>query len=291
MGCTLSRTVSDEEAFCTAIYDKFKTGKIKAIIDAATEDATFNAEFDSSVPYAGTYKGKEEIGVFFEKVGKAWGGPKGCAIEFTPHDFKIKEKGVIENFVTIKQLTPAGKVIFGTEKHVWSGVDTKAKKWGGMTVSASEDYHRAAFDEKTSQPEILCKMAWDVFKKGQFDVLVGKLQTQDCVLSLMQDEKDKEGLGMVPYAGAFEGKDQFKAFGAMGKSWVFDEKFKQDPMNFKTDGMTVTMDVEVDITTTSGKKIKGKERHVGVCVADENGCLRLKSWTVTNGGHHVAAFK
>ena len=105
---------------CAQMYDKFTTGDVKGILEAAAENASMEIKADPSVPYAGKHTGVEALGKMFEAIGQAWGGPKGIAIAFAPHDFSTcQEGGKVENKVTIRQLTPGGNVILGEETHSW----------------------------------------------------------------------------------------------------------------------------------------------------------------------------
>jgi ketosteroid isomerase-like protein len=275
-----------EETFCKDMYKNFTTGNVKGIIDAATPTA-FMEMTEDKVPYKGKYTGAEDLKKFFEEIGKAWGGEKGVAIEFKPHDFKVEAAGKVVNKVSIIQLTPNGQVILGTETHTWTGVDPENKKWGSLTVTDA-GFHGKAFGGEANQAELLTHVSWQLFGEGKTDVIIKDTMTKDCKFSLFQD--DAEASAKVPYAGVYTLEDMKKPFDAMQKNWKMDQTFSFKPTEFKADGNTVTMTAEIDCVTTTGKPIKGTETHVAECALDENGCIKVKTWTVTGGAHHYSAF-
>ena len=95
----------------------------------------------------------------------------------------------------------------------------------------------------------------------------------------------------VPYAGSYSKAEMSKPFAAMVENWKMDETFKFAPTEFKADGNTVTMTAVIDCFTKAGKPIKGTEVHTAIVAPNADGVLQIKSWDVTQGSHHVEAFK
>jgi len=270
------------------MYDCFGKGDIQGILDGAHEEGML-MNFLGGGPYKGKFEGKAGVKNFFDLIGNNWGGPKGVTIEFTPSDFKKDTDGNLANTITIKHLTPEGKVLFGTETHVWTFKDGK---WNTLTVTPhAPDMHAAAFEGKENQAIILCKMCWSLFGQGRTDEIIKYCNAEKATFDLMSGE---EGVEKIPYGGKYingeEGKGFEIPFKKMQESWVFDKDFVFKPTEFKANGNTVTMTAEIDCMTVGGKKIKGTETHVAVCERGANGILRTKSWTITNGKHHALAF-
>jgi len=286
MGCGQSRE-SPQKKLALKMYECFGKGDIKGILDAGSENMFF--DFVGGGPYKGKHEGKAAVEKFFGLIGQHWGGPKGVTIEFSPSDFQEHGDSKLVNMVTIKQLTPGGQVIFGTETHTWTFKDGK---WSSLTVSPNDpDMHAAAFEGKENQAIILCKMCWSLFGQGRTDEIIKHCNLENATFDLMAGE---EGVDKVPYGGKYiqgvEGKGFEIPFKKMQESWVFDKDFVFKPTEFKANGNVVTMTAEIDCMTVGGKKIKGTETHTAVCERDANGILKTKSWTVSNGKHHIQAF-
>lgn len=270
----------------------FTSGNIEGLITAGTDDCVFDAsDFGDNVPYKGTYNGKAEAKSFFEKIGKAWGaGPHGgVAITFESSNFEVKD-GYCKCSMKIRQLTPDGKVLLGTETHVWEELDVKNKKWKKFTVTQDPDkLHDIAYDPNTNQPILMCKLCWSLFNDGKIDDIVDKANVPGGTFSLLQDEAKESSV--VPYAGVYSTEKMKEAFGKMMESLKMDESMKWNATDFKADGMIVTMTAEADMYTVGGAHIKSTEEiHVAEVVVREGGALGTKDWTITKGSAHIAAF-
>jgi ketosteroid isomerase-like protein len=51
------------------IFDAFGRGDIAYILGQLVDDARFTAHLDSTVPWAGTFEGKDRIGQYFQALG------------------------------------------------------------------------------------------------------------------------------------------------------------------------------------------------------------------------------
>lgn len=311
MGCTTSRTVSEEQKFCEELYGFFTKGEIPKIIEAAADGATMT--FPEGCPYSGVYTKGDKTGNglvnMFENIGKAWGGEKGRGVKFTrgydekgtrivpmPEDlgsYETKDgKTTCSNWVI--QLCPGGAVVSGIEKHCWE-IDLENKKFKSMVVSDTQ-FHNDAFDKKVNQSEILSKTAWKLFSIGDTDTIIDKLQNGKGTFSVGGEEAAAAG---VPYGGVWvEGGDEKKSqkvafqkmMGEIGQSLMTGGKFEVKEGGYSSKDSTVTMAAVIKVKNTAGKSIEGEETHV--CVTEKvDGLTVMKDWTVTGVEHHIAAYK
>lgn len=118
-------------AFIEAIYDAYAQGNSRFILDRITDDVDWVNEGPESIPYAGTFKGPNEVRRFFEALGSSVDNGRVTAEDFIAQGDKVVATGRFS--ATVKA---TGKRIEVPIAHVFTIRSEKITRWVGYADTA-----------------------------------------------------------------------------------------------------------------------------------------------------------
>ncbi|HZQ51924.1 MAG TPA: nuclear transport factor 2 family protein [Bryobacteraceae bacterium] len=112
-------------------YAAFAKGDIQYILDRVTEDVDWINEGPESIPYAGTFKGPEQVQQFFQGLGSTLEGGRVTPTEWIAEGDKVVSIGRFS--ATVKE---TGKRIDVPVAHLFTVRDGKIARWVGFADTA-----------------------------------------------------------------------------------------------------------------------------------------------------------
>ena len=101
-------------------YQSVKAGDFQSFLNALGEDVQWQLPDMENVPFAGTWRGREEVGRFFTTVAQAQD-----VIEFEPEDFIAQGDKVVVLGRFSSRVKSTGRVSASAWGHVWAVKDGK----------------------------------------------------------------------------------------------------------------------------------------------------------------------
>lgn len=123
------------------IYAAFAKGDIQSILNRITDDVDWINEGPESIPYAGTFKGRQEVERFFRGLGSTLDNGRVTATEWIAEGDNVVSLGRFS--ATVKK---TAKRIDVPVAHVFTIRDDKIARWVGFsdTARVAEAYAEAA---------------------------------------------------------------------------------------------------------------------------------------------------
>jgi hypothetical protein len=118
-------------ALIETMYDAFAQGNIQFILDRITEDVDWVNEGPESIPYAGTFKGPNDVQRFFQALGSTVDNGRVTAEDFIAQGEKVVATGRFS--ATVKA---TGKRIDVPIAHVFTVRNGKIARWVGYADTA-----------------------------------------------------------------------------------------------------------------------------------------------------------
>jgi hypothetical protein len=118
-------------ALIETMYDAFAQGNIQFILDRITEDVDWVNEGPESIPYAGTFKGPNDVQRFFQALGSTVDNGRVTAEDFIAQGEKVVATGRFS--ATVKA---TGKRIDVPVAHVFTVRNGKIARWVGYADTA-----------------------------------------------------------------------------------------------------------------------------------------------------------
>jgi ketosteroid isomerase-like protein len=112
-------------------YAAFAKGDIQSILDQVTDDVDWINEGPESIPYAGTFKGRQEVQRFFYGMGSTLDNGRVTASEWLSDGANVASIGRFT--ATVKE---SGKQIDVPVAHFFTLRDGKIARWIGFSDTA-----------------------------------------------------------------------------------------------------------------------------------------------------------
>jgi uncharacterized protein len=112
-------------------YSAFAKGDIQHILDRVTEDVDWINEGPEAIPYAGTFKGPQQVQQFFQRLGSTVEGGRVTPTEWVAEGDKVVSIGRFS--ATVKE---TGKRIDLPVAHLFTVRDGKIARWMGFADTA-----------------------------------------------------------------------------------------------------------------------------------------------------------
>jgi len=131
----------DNVALIKKMYAAFSSGDVQTILDSISEDAEWVNYGPSSIPYAGSWRGRSQVGEFFQAIGSSTKGSK-----VTPDAVIGDSDTVMATGRYIATVRDNGAEIDVPIAHVFTVRNGKVSKWVGLsdTAKVAEAHTRAA---------------------------------------------------------------------------------------------------------------------------------------------------
>jgi uncharacterized protein len=131
----------DNAAFINRMYAAFSSGDIETILDSITDDVEWVNYGPSTIPYAGSWRGRSQVGEFFQAMGSSTTGGK-----VVPETVIADGDKVIATGRYTATVRNTGAEIDVPIAHEFTIRNGKVTKWVGLsdTAKVAEAHTRAA---------------------------------------------------------------------------------------------------------------------------------------------------
>jgi steroid delta-isomerase-like uncharacterized protein len=186
---TLATTKKDQNvAIVQEAFDRFLQGNIQGVIDSCANDVEWGSYENKTVPYAGTYYGKEGAGTFFKLLGASID-----YTEFEPTSYHSSGDKVFARGYQKGIVKSTGKT-FGHQ--FLMEFTLKSKKVSSFFAWVDSRDHAQAFQPNLEQ---LTKEMHQCFSNNELD-------------KVLANAADDVTIDAVALNTVFNGKDGFRAF-------------------------------------------------------------------------------
>lgn len=122
----------DNIAIVQQAYQNFKTGDIQALLNQLSDDVDWRLPEIESVPFAGKYQGREQVGRFFSTLGESQE-----SLQFEPNDFIAQGEKVVSLGQYRWRVRSTGREYEGDFAHVFTIRDGKVTGFQEYTDTAA----------------------------------------------------------------------------------------------------------------------------------------------------------
>ena len=131
----------DNKKLIQDVYEAYGRGDSQFILDRVTDDVDWVNEGPKSIPYAGTFKGSQQVERFFEAIGSTVNNGRVTPEEWVTEGDKVVTTGRFT--ATVKE---TGKRIDVPVAHVFTIKNGKIARWVGYadTAAVAEAYAGSA---------------------------------------------------------------------------------------------------------------------------------------------------